>query len=230
MQNIENKQIKILYDYLLLNNLVKNKSDFAKKTGSTPQKITEILSNRMGATTDTIRSISSAFNINSEWLITANGPMLKGSQARADNSHIDYINEGMAKNSVIPLIPIEAMAGFGTGDTQVMDYDNDQYIVPEFTELKVDFMIRVKGSSMYPKYSSGDVVACKKLSLTDIFFQWNKVYVINTVQGALIKRIKKGKDDKHVLIVSENQNYEAFELHLSKINAIALVMGVIRLE
>lgn len=129
----------------------------------------------------------------------------------------------------IPLIPIEAMAGFGTGGVQVMDYDTERYVVPEFTELNVDFMLRVKGSSMYPKYNSGDLVACKKLVLNDMFFQWNKVYVLDTDQGALIKRIKKGSND-HLQIVSDNPSYEPYELHLSKIHAIAIVLGVIRLE
>ena len=121
------------------------------------------------------------------------------------------------------------MAGFGTGGVQVMDYDTERYVVPEFTELNVDFMLRVKGSSMYPKYNSGDLVACKKLVLNDIFFQWNKVYVLDTDQGALIKRIKKGSED-NLLIVSDNPAYEPYELHLSKIHAIAIVLGVIRLE
>jgi len=132
--------------------------------------------------------------------------------------------------SGIPLIPIEAMAGFGAGSQQVMEYDTQRYIVPEFTELNVDFMIRVKGSSMYPKYNSGDLVACKKLTLQDAFFQWNKVYVLDTEQGALIKRIKKTKEIDTILIVSDNESYEPFELHLSKVNAIAIVLGVIRLE
>lgn len=129
----------------------------------------------------------------------------------------------------IPLIPIDAMAGFGSGGVQVMEYDTQRYVVPEFTELNVDFMLRVKGSSMYPKYNSGDLVACKKLVLNDIFFQWNKVYVLDTDQGALIKRIKKGSDD-HIQIVSDNPSYDPYELHLSQIHAIAIVLGVIRLE
>nr|DAN53472.1 MAG TPA: hypothetical protein [Caudoviricetes sp.] len=130
----------------------------------------------------------------------------------------------------IPLIPIDAMAGFGEGDIQVMDYETSMYKVPEFEELRTDFMIRVKGSSMYPKYSSGDTVACKKLNISDIFFQWNKVYVLSTEQGAIIKRVKKGSDDEHILLVSENPSYEPFELHLSQIYAIAIVIGVIRME
>ena len=142
---------------------------------------------------------------------------------------LTLLNEPTTDYEGIPLIPIEAMAGFGTGGVQVMDYDTERYVVPEFTELNVDFMLRVKGSSMYPKYNSGDLVACKKLVLNDIFFQWNKVYVLDTDQGALIKRIKKGSDN-HLQIVSDNPSYEPYELHLSKIHAIAIVLGVIRLE
>lgn len=122
------------------------------------------------------------------------------------------------------------MAGFGDGEFQIMDYQTSMYRVPEFEELNTDFMIKVKGSSMYPKYSSGDTVACKKLSLNNIFFQWNKVYVLDTEQGALIKRIKKGSDNEHILLVSENPSYEPFELHLSQVYAIAIVISVIRME
>lgn len=130
----------------------------------------------------------------------------------------------------IPLIPIDAMAGFGEGSTQVMDYDAKVYVVPEFTELHVDFMIRVKGSSMYPKYNSGDLVACKKLFRDDVFFQWNKVYVLDTDQGALIKRVKKGIDKEHILLISDNETYDPIDLPWSKVFSIALVVGVIRLE
>jgi repressor LexA len=181
-----------------------------------------------------------------EWLITGNGEMIKpniedtlpletvrktvrfSEETKSIENHT-VLNEPEKEYEGIPLIPIDAMAGFGSGGVQVMDYDTQRYIVPEFTELNVDFMIRVQGSSMYPKYNSGDLVACKKLVLNDIFFQWNKVYVLETEQGALIKRIKKGRED-HINVVSDNEAYEPYELHLSKIHAIAIVLGVIRLE
>lgn len=145
--------------------------------------------------------------------------------------NVTVLNEPIeAYKAGIPLIPIEAMAGFGSGSSQVMDYDTQKYLVPEFTELKVDFMIRIKGDSMYPKYNSGDLVACKKLILNDVFFQWNKVYVLDTEQGALIKRVKKSKKDDCVTLISDNPSYDPFDLHFSKINALAIVVGVIRLE
>lgn len=128
----------------------------------------------------------------------------------------------------IPLIPIEAMAGALTSDQTVLEYECERYVVPMFKGA--DFLIPVKGSSMYPKYSSGDIVACQRVSMSDLFFQWNKVYVIDTNQGALIKRIKPGSDKDHVLIVSDNVKYDPFELPFSAIHAVALVIGVIRLE
>ena len=131
-------------------------------------------------------------------------------------------------NEGIPLIPIEAMAGALTCDNTILEYECDRYVVPMFKGA--DFLIPVKGSSMYPKYSSGDIVACQRVDMNNLFFQWNKVYVIDTDQGALIKRIKPGHDENHVLIVSDNDKYDPFELPYSAIHAVALVIGVIRLE
>ena len=88
----------------------------------------------------------------------------------------------------------------------------------------------IKGSSMYPKYSSGDLVACKRLTSWS-FFQWGKVYVLYTHQGPIIKRICKGEDEEHVLIVSDNsERYDPFPLHRREILDVAIVVGVIRLE
>lgn len=128
----------------------------------------------------------------------------------------------------IPLIPVNAMAGALTSEQTVLEYECDRYVVPVFKGA--DFLIPVKGSSMYPKYSSGDIVACKRVPMTDLFFQWNKVYVLDTNQGALIKRIKRGSDSEHILIVSDNEAYEPFELPIRCIYNVAIVIGVIRLE
>ena len=83
---------------------------------------------------------------------------------------------------------------------------------------------------MEPTFRSGDIVACRRVALSNIFFQWNKVYVLDTDQGPLIKRIRRAKDNDHILIVSDNQDYEPFELHLSQLHAICLVVGMIRPE
>ena len=189
-------------------------------------------------------------NYSSEWLLTGRGEMIKTNVITPSHSVLDsnpneHKNNDLHRNKQekrtqsvvipatkqdegIPLIPIDAMAGALTCEQTALEYECERYVVPMFKGA--DFLIPVKGSSMYPKYNSGDIVACKRVSMTDIFFQWNKVYVIDTDQGALIKRIKPGSAPDRILIVSDNDKYDPFELPYSAIHAVALVIGVIRLE
>lgn len=186
-------------------------------------------------------------DINIDWLFTGSGPMLRRSEPSRSVSYahggedlsmavsedapqyrVSHVYEPAAQPEGIPLLPISAMAGAFTGDMTVLEYECERYVIPAFRGA--DFLIPVKGSSMYPKYSSGDLVACKRIPMTDLFFQWNKVYVLDTDQGALIKRICPGSSDDTVLIVSDNKDYTPFELHRSAIRAVALVVGVVRLE
>ena len=101
------------------------------------------------------------------------------------------------------------------------------YVVPDFTNIQ--FMMRVVGNSMYPKYNSGDVIACRVIS--DInFIQWNKVHVLATkTQGIMCKRLKKCDTKDHYLVVSDNKDYDPFEIPSKEITSLALVIGVIRL-
>lgn len=156
-----------------------------------------------------------------EWLITGKGEMLK-----SDN--LPTITPTNNPNEGIPLIPTEAMAGVSRGEISILELDCERYVIPMFKDA--DFLIPVKGSSMYPKYNSGDVVACKRVPMQDIFFQWNKVYVLDTNQGAIIKRVAKSEQEGSIKIISDNPSYEPFDLQLSQIYSIAIVVGVVRQE
>lgn len=202
---------------------IKSDADFARFLDIKPQTLSSWYSRN---TFDIDLIYSKCEEIDGNWLLTGEGPMFRNKE----NSRLSHnIAEKNIDNQGIPLIPIDAMAGFGTGSMQIMEYDAQKYVVPEFAELKADYIIRVQGNSMKPTYNSGDLVACKKLVLNDMFFQWNKVYLLDTEQGALIKRVKKASDN-HIMIVSDNTDYEPVELHLSKIHAIAIVLGTIRLD
>lgn len=192
--------------------------DFANFLGITPQALSNWYKRE---TYDLDILFTKCEGFSSEWLISGNGPMLKSDLPCATKS--EYLS-----NQGIPLIPVSAFAGIANGEVSVLEYECERYIIPLFKDA--EFLIPVKGSSMIPKYSSGDIVACKKLSLNDIFFQWNKVYVLDTDQGVMVKRVHKSPDPDHIKIVSENPKYEPFDLHISKIHAIAIVIGVVRLE
>ena len=175
---------------------------------------------------DFLEKIARSFDININWLLTGEGNMLRTESEKEENISVAHPSDSPMEG--IPLIPISAMAGAFTGEQTVLEYECERFVVPTFKGA--EFLISVKGSSMYPKYNSGDIVACKRFPMDELFFQWNKVYVLDTDQGPLIKRVKPGSDKEHVLIVSDNERYEPFELPLNRIYHVALVIGVIRLE
>jgi phage repressor protein C with HTH and peptisase S24 domain len=227
-----NTRIKQLIDYST-NGVVKK---FAENIGLPQQTLNRlfVIDQRTGkyplATTDVLHKITEKYDINACWLLSGEGEMLRNPTAQNQLEGTQGIPLKMmpAKNTEgIPLIPVSAMAGFGSGDMQILEYECERFVIPVFKEA--EFLISVKGSSMYPKYNSGDIVACRKLPL-DTFFQWHKVYVLDTEQGALIKRIEEGETPDTLTIVSDNQEYKSFQLHKSKIYAIAIVLGVIRQE
>jgi len=175
---------------------------------------------------DKLENISKEFReLNTVWLMMGEGKMIKGVSYNAVGLESELLNDPPEK--YIPLIPVDAMAGDANGDNQIMEYETQKYLIPAFADA--DFLIQVRGNSMWPKYNSGDLVACKRIQ-TNSFFQWNKVYVIDTEQGALVKRVKRSKIENHILIVSENQSYEPFDLNNAEIRALAIVIGVLRLE
>lgn len=193
---------------------------FEKSIGMSNASFGKCLKKGGAIGTDKLENILTVYSeISPNWLITGNGEMLKGSNVALEPS-----KDGVG----IPLIPVEAMAGFFAGEQTVLLQECDRYVVPAFRNA--DFLIYVRGDSMQPRYFSGDMVACKKLSLTDIFFQWGKVYVVDTDQGALIKKVMRGTSDESITLVSENTEYEPFEISRQGIYNIALVMGVIRAE
>lgn len=169
---------------------------------------------------DVLGKIATSLDVNTDWLLTGRGEMLKSAAAVPVAKQVSQ--------GGIPLIPVDAIAGVLSGNSiAVMDYECDRYDIPMFRGA--EFLIQVSGDSMQPKYYSGDIVACKRLPL-DTFFQWNKVYVVDSEQGVIIKRVRPGRDDRHVVLVSENTAYAPFELPLEKVYSIALVIGVVRAE
>ena len=168
--------------------------------------------------------ISKCDFIDANWLLTGEGEMLK-----SDNN-TPIVAEPQLPSGV-PMLPFDAFAGIGTDVEGVnLDTIEERYVVPLFDGMKMDFMISVRGSSMYPKYNSGDVVACRMVQEL-LFVQWNKVYVLDTIsQGVIIKRLKKSDKEGFVICKSDNEQYEPFEIPMSDIRTIALVVGIIRLE
>lgn len=162
------------------------------------------------------------------WLYFGEGRMLV---ADAEKSLLAK-EDDPAYEKTLPLIPYDAFAGLPAVDNIGIAFkDCEQYYIPDFISRGADFLIRVSGDSMVPQYLNGDLLACTLIKDV-LFFQWGKIYVIDTSQGVLVKRIMRIEgDDEHVLLVSENKDkYEPFKFPTSDIRSLAIVVGLIRAE
>lgn len=174
---------------------------------------------------DKIDKILSKYpDLNLEWLFSGKGEMLKSKPTKTETSKEESVKG-------IPLVNATAIGGYGNNVFSFEERDvKDYYVIPKFKHKQVDFMIEVEGSSMYPKYNSGDVVACRIIKERN-FIQWNKTHVIATrEQGIIIKRIKPSDTPNSLLMVSDNESYDPFNVPEEEIEGLAIVVGVIRLE
>lgn len=184
------------------------------------------LDKKSGLSMESVEKFYSTYNeVNPEWILTGKGSMLKSDLVKKNDS----VNEPRAE--YIPLIPIEAIAGkANNGGIQILQKDIiDGYVIPEFTQRGVEYIIRVSGSSMYPKYSSGDLLGCKTVNDTS-FFQWGKIYVLDTDQGPMVKRLFPTEKANVLECRSDNKDYPPFPINRDSVYRIAIVVGVLRLE
>ena len=214
-----NKRLVSVLNYFFDGNV----SEMARKTNVPQPTLNNIVANRLSKpSTENLSRIANSIELlNTGWLLTGEGELLR---TATDDSAAD-------KQKALPLIPFEALAGYLSTDNEgVRLEDCERYVIPEFDRRGAEFIIRVSGSSMYPKYSNGDLLGCKKIE-NILFFQWGKIYVLDTSQGALVKRVYEHENKDFVMLVSDNKDvYPPFPIPKSDIRSLSIVVGGVRLE
>lgn len=209
-----------------------NKAQFAKLLGVSAQTISAWIARN---TFDAELIYAKCRYVDSSWLLTGEGAMLQKTEnnnAPTPKHTVEIAHQVPHGSSEgIPLIPLDAVAGFpAESGGGVRLEDCERYVIPEFENKGANFLIRVSGDSMVPLYYSGDLLACRKI--TDIrFFQWGTVYVLETSQGVLVKRVQESADHADsILCVSENSSvHHPFLLPRDDIRSLSIIVGLVRL-
>lgn len=209
-----------------------NKAQFAKLLGVSAQTISAWIARN---TFDAELIYAKCRCVDSSWLLTGEGAMLQETEnnnAPTPKHTVEIAHQVPHGSSEgIPLIPLDAVAGFpAESGGGVRLEDCERYVIPEFENKGANFLIRVSGDSMVPLYYSGDLLACRKI--TDIrFFQWGTVYVLETSQGVLVKRVQESVDHADsILCVSENSSvHHPFLLPRDDIRSLSIIVGLVRL-
>lgn len=193
-----------------------NAKSFSEKIGlDRPQAIYDIQNGKTkGISPRMADKIISAFpEVDKAWLLSGEGEMLKEATDVTIPSHrIRY------------WVDVDATAG---GVTQFDDMMSSQYIdlaIPEFRDCTD--AVNLYGDSMLPLYKSGQIIILKEWK--ESFIDYGNVYLVITKKGnRMVKYLRKGSDADHVLCVSENKEFDSFEILMDDILRLYLVKGSI---
>lgn len=152
-------------------------------------------------------------DLNRVWLLTGEGEMTNDMPAQRSSHSIRY------------WVDVDATAG---GVTVFDDMITKSYIdlsIPEFRDCTD--AVNLYGDSMAPLYKSGQIIILKEW--TESFIDFGNVYLIVTKSGnRMVKYLRKGTDKQHVLCVSENKEFDPFEIELGDILRLYLVKGSVQ--
>ena len=176
-----------------------SKAEFERRVGLSNGYVNNFKGN-LGA--EKLENILLTFpNLNRIWLLTGEGEMLKSDVTLKEKDHQDI--------RMIPLLPISAQGGsLNDFVVSIKDSDCEQIVSP----IKgADYAISVSGDSMAPEYPSGSQILIKRIN-ERAFIDWGRVYVLDTCNGTVIKKLFPSEKPDTVICRSINPEYPEFEV------------------
>lgn len=208
----------------------KTQTDIAKTLGTYQSVISKWYKGERLPTPDFVKKIKDITGVDiSDDVANANisrkkkrGTILITSTHKKPLIDENKLMDSIRQSSFRPRIELSAIAG------KPAEYTDDTFDLQPIIPLlpNYDFTIKVNGDSMMPEYQSGDEVACLKVEKGE-FTQWGRVFVINSSQGAFIKRLYRGTYGYRC--VSDNPKYPEFEIPEEEVYSISLVVGLLRI-
>ena len=180
-----------------------------------------------GTRRSTIDKISNSFpELSKIWLLTGEGEMLNTEVPTVEKPKQESEeNEG----KLIPLLPLSAEGGSLDG------FDNLGVSLPDceviYSPIKdADMAITVSGKSMEPDYPEGCRVVVKRINHA-LFIEWGREYVLDTINGIVLKTLEPSDDPNFIRCTSLNpdqRRYAPFEIPKESVRGVYrvhLMMG-----
>ena len=142
---------------------------------------------------------------------------------------IDVIKSTPAEDTsgTVLVLPAEARGGtIADFVDAVHEYDCERIVSPV---RGAQYAMQVVGDSMEPEYPNGSRILMKRIN-EEIFVEWGKVYVLDTENGALLKKIRKTEKSGVVECVSLNSKYDSFTINTQYIHGWYRVLMVLSLK
>ena len=223
--NIVNQRFRKIYQELEKYNLIKGKSDIAKKLGTYNHVINSILKGQRNITVDQLNRLFDHYGVNANYLFGISEEMfLEGISPNGDIPSRSFEEKRKGGRENITLVTERALAGYAL-EHQDSSYLNSlqKFSIPKLDGQLVAF--EISGDSMMPTITNGDLVVCEAVErgtpLRD-----NHVYVVVTdvVVAKRIQQIRQGNQIAQLRLISDNSTvYKPYEVELEDIRQILKV-------
>lgn len=194
---------------------------FEKLSGLSNGYLTQL---RKAPGSEKLQKILCAFpDLNRTWLLTGEGDMLDTSCNSIEDSQFSSSSD----LHLIPLLPVSAQGGsFNDFVVSIKESSCEKIISP----IKgADYAMSVSGESMAPEYPSGSQILIKRIN-EKAFIDWGRVYVLDTCNGTVIKKLFPSDTADKVLCKSINPEFPPFEVLLSDVYAVYRVLMCMSLK
>ena len=170
------------------------------------------------------KGLSSAMNGDPKNLTAS---LVKKVELFASANGLDRADESSVATESVLVIPYGARGGtIGDFVDGVREYDCEKVLSPV---KGADYAMEVTGDSMSPDFPSGSRILIKKVDET-AFIAWNEVYVLDTPNGAVIKRIRRTDNPAVVECVSINPAYQPYQIERDFVRGWYRVLMVMSLK
>ena len=209
-------------NYLIETRQLRNQAELVQLLDLSKGYVSQIMSGKREPSQAIVDALCDHFpRVNREWILTGQGEMLRPEKAVAltairGKGH----REGHEPNTV-PMPPIFAQAGSLAGWSEGIEEVKCERVISPVKDI--DMAVRIYGESMYPDISNGSV--CYVRRVTGHSIDWGRAYILDTVDGPVIKYLAPGSDDEHVKCISANHDPRFADYEIPK----ADILGLYRL-
>ncbi len=182
-------------------------TDIAKTVGINPSAINQIERGSTNPSLSTIESISSAYKINADWLLTGRGEMFVGSGNIISPTHLLVDHHGLTLEPRGELAEVE-IAGVIAAGAPIEQTGDHELIAPLRLALpnKNQYVaLVVHGDSMEPEVRDGDFVLIRRDA--EWFHADNKICAVSIDHEYTLKRLQIDASNKMVILHSLNKEY-----------------------
>lgn len=223
--NIVNQRFRKVFLELERHNLIKGKSDIAKKLGTYNHVINSILKGQRNITVDQLHKLFEYYGVDANYLFgLADDMFLDGYSLSGEipARPMDERQRGGREN--ITLVPERALAGYALEyqDNGFLD-SLQKFSIPGMEGQLIGF--EISGDSMMPTITNGDVAICEPIERGSPLRD-NHVYVIVTdvVVAKRIQQIREGNELVGLRLISDNGSvYKPYEVELEDIRQVLKV-------